>query len=93
MSKKKRTGPKKHNISQSHLVGTPATVALTPSSPKTATDQLQTSITAVNDTAFVLPEVRKVLLLAATFIAVEVLLWVVFTHTGLGNTIYTAVKP
>lgn len=37
-------------------------------------------------------DVTRVLLLAAGFIAVMIVLWILFTHTGLGSAAYNAVK-
>ena len=88
MSKNKRRAPKKHRIDPSHLGQGPQAAA-----PKATVKSSQSVVNDVNSTAFVGVEVRKVLLLAALFIGLEVVLWIVFTHTGIGDTIYRTVKP
>ncbi len=47
---------------------------------------------AVENLDLIRKDVRKVVVLAATFVLIQVLLWVLFEHTGLGSAVYSFVK-
>jgi hypothetical protein len=50
------------------------------------------AMSGVRDFSYVASDLRRVLLLAASLVALEVLLWLLFTHTGLGNAVYSLVR-
>lgn len=87
---KKKFAARPHRISPSHLGQVPPMAA--------ATSQLahgggkNTSSIVAIDTTLIGPEVRRVLLLAGLFIAAELILWGLFTQTGLGTAVYSWVK-
>ncbi len=37
-------------------------------------------------------DVRRVMVLAASFVGVEIILWYLFGHTGLGSAVYNLIK-
>jgi hypothetical protein len=45
------------------------------------------------DFSYVGRDLRKVLILAASLIAAELVLWVLFSHTGLGTKVYQVIQP
>lgn len=45
------------------------------------------------DFSYVGGDLRKILVLAVSLMAVELVLWFLFGHTGLGNAVYQAVRP
>ena len=91
---KKRKSNKKHRFSPDHVqtgpvrpvsgqeTSVPSPVAAAPSGMSVGYATAQV----------VRRDVVRVLLLAAGFIALMILLWVLFTHTGLGPAAYRAVK-
>lgn len=48
---------------------------------------------AERDFSYVGGDLRKILVLAVSLVAVELVLWFLFGHTGLGNAVYQAVRP
>lgn len=72
-------------------------MAVAPSSSKPAqpgVSQPQAAAQAVGyaTAQVVRRDVRRVLVLAAFYIVVLILLWLLFTHTGLGRAVYNSVK-
>jgi hypothetical protein len=87
---KKRKNTKKHRFSPDHVqTGAPVTQTATSSAPAAVT----AASTVGYATALVVRrDVVRVLLLAGGFIALMIVLWALFTHTGLGSAAYNAVK-
>jgi hypothetical protein len=45
------------------------------------------------DFSYVAGDLRRILILAVSLVGVEIVLWVLFGHTGLGNAVYQSIKP
>jgi len=86
MAKSKRA-PKKHHFAPSHLgQSLPAVKADLGSKSVVKSDYV------VENASYIKHDVGKVLILAGLFVAAEIVLWWVFTHTGLGSAVYNSVK-
>ena len=85
--KKKRSQPRKHRISESHLGNTPAGF-----SSVTEPDRVASTVSDVNNTTFVRGEVRRVLVLAGIIVGIEIVLWWLLDHTAIGPHVYNLVK-
>lgn len=100
MPKKKQT--KKHKFkhgeqsagvispAESGAISKPKAVVSGPSISKQTTGS--GSITA-RDFSYVASDLRKILVLALSLLGLELVLWFLFAHTGLGNTVYNSIQP
>jgi len=86
MAKSKRT-PKKHNFAPDHLG---QALSVTSVGPGALSDTKSHAV--VGNTAYIKGDVRRVLILATVFVAAELILWAIFTHTGLGSVAYSHIK-
>ena len=49
--------------------------------------------TTERDFSYVGADLRKILILAACLISAELVLWILFSHTGMGTKVYQVIQP
>lgn len=102
MSKKKKSHKKhqfKHSQSSASAAGASQSNATSPNQPAERANPAPASVVPtvsnaaavsyeVADLALIKRDVRKVLIMAGSFVVLQVGLWLLFNHTGLGNIVY-----
>lgn len=94
MAKKRKSSSKKHRFSPDH-VAAPAqasSAALAPSQSSASASAPAALAVGFATAHEVKRDVGRLLILATGFVALLIILWVLFTHTGLGPDTYKAVK-
>jgi hypothetical protein len=97
---KKKTQSKKHKFkyaeSGGSVVGSPHTEAMvhdhTSEAVSPRPDRAASIVSAGRDFSYVGADLRRIMVMAAFLIALEVALWGLLGHTGLGNSVYQLVK-
>jgi hypothetical protein len=50
------------------------------------------ALAGARDFSYVASDLRRIVVFACALVAVEAILWLLFSHTGLGNTVYSWVR-
>ncbi|HEY2003835.1 MAG TPA: hypothetical protein VGH44_01850 [Candidatus Saccharimonadia bacterium] len=96
---KKKNQPKKHKFKYTDAV--PAETAMVPASPEALADAVTVAPTKsrqaavagpTRDFSYVSVDLGRIAVLAVVLVGLELVLWLLFTHTGVGNTVYNLVN-
>ena len=93
MAKKKNQG-KKHRFkyaASSEVASLSVSSSATISSP-VAQKRVVASTANIRDFSYVSEDLRRIAVWAGSLVALEVVLWYVFGHTGVGNSVYQLVQ-
>ena len=94
MAKKKYSSKKHRNrpLADGAVHESASTVAEAPS-PQSAPARPKTAATvASKDFSYVAQDLRRIGLMAVSLIALELVLWYLVSHTGLGDSVYNLIK-
>lgn len=92
MAKKRKSSGKKHRFSPDHVMPAPTAPAVEGNAPAAPGASPAAPAFGYATAQVVKRDVGRVLVLAAGFVGLMIILWVLFTHTGLGASAYQAVK-
>lgn len=87
---KKKTSTKKHRFKYAQPTGLSENSMSTPASSPTATGghrPVAATIAPGEDYSYVGRDLRRLSVLAVSLLAIELIIWVLFGHTGLGDTV------
>jgi hypothetical protein len=97
MAKKSKT-TKKHRLkyaqpaTDSAVVSTPAAASAPASSSMASPRPMSSAVATGRDFSFVAGDLRRLAVLAVSLVAVELVLWYLMGHTGLGQTLYNLIN-
>lgn len=91
MAKATKAG-RKHNFKHAQTTSASTTAPRTGVAPTSAPTSVSAAVAEKHDYSYVVADLRRIAILGGSLIVLEVVLWYLLNHTGLGTSIYSLVK-